>query len=87
VLATPTSLLSPNSLDILLVLGFAAAVIGGLESMVGAVVGGLILGLGVTFIANYVGSTLVFLSAFVFLIIILLVKPAGLISGKRSRNA
>jgi branched-chain amino acid transport system permease protein len=87
VLATPTSLLSPNSLDILLVFGFAAAVIGGLESMVGAVVGGLILGLGVTFIANYFGSTLVFLSAFVFLIIILLVKPAGLISGKRSRNA
>jgi branched-chain amino acid transport system permease protein len=55
--------------------------------MLGAVVGGLILGLGVTFIANYVGSTLVFLSAFVFLIIILLVRPAGIISGKRSRNA
>jgi len=87
VLATPNSLLSPNSLDILLVLGFAAAVIGGLESMLGAVVGGLILGLGVTFIANYVGSTLVFLSAFVFLIIILLVRPSGIISGKRSRNA
>jgi branched-chain amino acid transport system permease protein len=87
VLATPNALLSPNSLDILLVLGFAAAVIGGLESMLGAVVGGLILGLGVTFIANYVGSTLVFLSAFVFLIIILLVRPSGIISGKRSRNA
>ena len=87
VLATPTSLLSPNSLDILLVFGFVAAVIGGLESMLGAVVGGIVLGLGVTFIANYVGSTLVFLSAFVFLIIILLVKPAGIISGKRSRNA
>jgi branched-chain amino acid transport system permease protein len=87
VLATPTSLLSPNSLDILLVFGFVAAVIGGLESMVGAVIGGIILGLGVTFIANYVGSTLVFLSAFVFLIIVLLVRPAGIISGKRSRNA
>ena len=87
VLATPTSLLSPNSLDVLLVFGFVAAVIGGLESMLGAVVGGILLGLGVTFIANYVGSTLVFLSAFVFLITILLVKPAGLISGKRSRNA
>jgi branched-chain amino acid transport system permease protein len=87
VLATPTSLLSPNSLDILLVFGFVAAVIGGLESMLGAVIGGIILGLGVTFIANYVGSTLVFLSAFVFLIIVLLVRPAGIISGKRSRNA
>jgi branched-chain amino acid transport system permease protein len=87
VLATPNTLLSPNSLDILLVFGFAAAVIGGLESMLGAVIGGLVLGLGVTFIANYVGSTLVFLSAFVFLIIILLVRPSGIISGKRRRDA
>ena len=52
ILATPTSYLSPNSLDILLVFGFAAAVIGGLESMVGAVVGGLVLGLVVTFVSN-----------------------------------
>jgi branched-chain amino acid transport system permease protein len=87
ILATPTSYLSPNSLDILLVFGFAAAVIGGLESMVGAVVGGVVLGLGVTFVANYVSTSLIFPTAFVFLIIILLVRPSGIVSGKRSRRA
>ena len=87
ILATPTSYLSPNSLDILLVFGFAAAVIGGLESMVGAVVGGLVLGLGVTFVSNYVSTSLIFPTAFVFLIIILLVRPSGIVSGKRSRRA
>ena len=87
ILATPTSYLSPNSLDILLVFGFAAAVIGGLESMIGAVVGGLVLGLGVTFVSNYVSTSLIFQTAFVFLIIILLVRPSGIVSGKRSRRA
>lgn len=87
ILATPTSYLSPNSLDILLVFGFAAAVIGGLESMVGAVAGGLVLGLGVTFVSNYVSTSLTFPTAFVFLIIILLVRPSGIVSGKRSRRA
>ena len=87
ILATPTSYLSPNSLDILLVFGFAAAVIGGLESMIGAVVGGLVLGLGVTFVSNYVSTSLIFPTAFVFLIIILLVRPSGIVSGKRSRRA
>ena len=87
ILATPTSYLSPNSLDILLVFGFAAAVIGGLESMVGAVVGGVVLGLGVTFVSNYVSTSLTFPTAFVFLIIILLVRPSGIVSGKRSRRA
>ena len=87
ILATPTSYLSPNSLDVLLVFGFAAAVIGGLESMVGAVVGGLVLGLGVTFVSNYVSTSLIFPTAFIFLIIILLVRPSGIIAGKGSRRA
>ena len=74
-------------LILLLVFGFAAAVIGGLESMVGAVAGGLVLGLGVTFVSNYVSTSLTFPTAFVFLIIILLVRPSGIVSGKRSRRA
>ena len=60
VLVTPTTILSPNSLDLLLVFGFVAAVIGGLESLPGAVVGGLVLGLGVSIVLNYVGTSLVF---------------------------
>lgn len=87
VLVTPTTILSPNSLDLLLVFGFVAAVIGGLESLPGAVLGGLVLGLGVSFVLNYVGTSLVFPSIFVVLIISLIVRPNGLLGSKKVRSA
>lgn len=43
-LITPSTNLSPNTLDLLLIVGFTAAVIGGLTSLVGAVVGGFAIG-------------------------------------------
>src|SRR5215470_12390936 len=43
VLVTPSTFLYPNSMDSIFVYGFTAAVIGGLDSPVGAIVGGLIL--------------------------------------------
>jgi branched-chain amino acid transport system permease protein len=86
-LITSYNFLSPNSLDLLLVFGFIAAVIGGLESMVGAVVGALILGIGLTFILNYIGASLIFISGFVVLILVLLIKPDGVIGVKRGRRA
>lgn len=87
VLVIPTTILSPNSLDLFLVFGFVAAVIGGLESLPGAVLGGLVLGLGVSFVLNYVGTSLVFPSIFVVLIISLIVRPNGLLGSKKVRSA
>ncbi len=43
-LVSPNTFLYPSSMDSIFVLGFTAAVIGGLDSPVGAIVGGLILG-------------------------------------------
>ncbi|MGA1689950.1 MAG: branched-chain amino acid ABC transporter permease, partial [Candidatus Nanopelagicaceae bacterium] len=87
VLITPTEVLSPSSLDVLLVFGFVAAVVGGLESLPGAVLGGMVLGLGVSFILNYVGTTLIFPSVFIVLIIALLFKPNGILGSKKVRSA
>ena len=86
-LVTSSNFLSPYSLDLLLVFGFIAAVIGGLESMVGSVVGALILGIALTFILNYVGTSLVFIGGFVVLIVVLLVKPDGIMARGRARRA
>ena len=86
-LITPTTYLSPNSLDLLLVSGFVAAVIGGLESLVGAVVGGLVLGIGFAFILQYIGASVTFLAAFMILIMVLIVKPSGLMGKSGGRNA
>lgn len=81
--------LSPDSLDfsLLLVFGFIAAVIGGLESLIGAVVGGLLLGLVLAFVLTYISGSLVFIAAFVVLILVLLLRPSGLIGAKRGRRA
>ena len=86
-LVTSYNFLSPYSLDLLLVFGFIAAVIGGLESMVGSVIGALVLGIGLTFILNYIGTSLVFIGGFVVLIAVLLVKPDGIMARGKTRRA
>jgi hypothetical protein len=52
-------LVHPSYMDGVVVYGFVAAVLGGLDSPVGAVVGGLILGLSLSLVSGYVGSELV----------------------------
>jgi len=86
-LNTSNNFLTPYSLDLLLVFGFIAAVVGGLESMVGAVVGALVLGIGLTFILNYVGTSLVFIGGFAVLILVLLIKPDGIMAKGKGRRA
>jgi branched-chain amino acid transport system permease protein len=86
-LVTSNNFLTPYSLDLLLVFGFIAAVIGGLESMVGAVIGALVLGIGLTFILNYVGTSLVFIGGFTVLLLVLLIKPDGIMAKGKGRRA
>jgi branched-chain amino acid transport system permease protein len=80
---------SPESFEfsLLLVFGFVAAVIGGIESLVGAVLGGLTLGIILAFILMYVGGSLVFFAAFLILILVLLLRPHGIIGVKGGRRA
>lgn len=86
-LVTSNNFLSPYSLDLLLVFGFIAAVIGGLESMVGAVIGAIVLGIGLTVILNYIGTSLVFIGGFTVLILVLLIKPDGIMAKGKGRRA
>ena len=80
---------APESFEfsLLLVFGFVAAVIGGIESLVGAVVGSLTLGIILAIILTYVGSSLVFIAAFFILILVLLLRPQGIIGVKGGRRA
>ncbi len=57
-------------------------VLGGLGSLVGSVVGGLILGVGESLTAFYVGSEWSPTIAFVLLLVILVLKPEGLFGNK-----
>ena len=80
------SLVHPAYMDSVVVFGFVAAVLGGLDSPVGAVVGGLVLGLTLSYVSGYVGSELVALAALVILMVVLLVRPGGLFSSAAARR-
>ena len=80
-MAAPTVFLDPNMMLIVLIYGFAAAVLGGIDSPVGAVVGGLLLGVAINLLSRYVdfvGSDLRLPAALAILLLVLLVRPAGL---------
>ena len=61
--------------------GFTAAVIGGIGSIPGAMVGGLVVGLGESYSTGYLpqGSTFQNLYVFAFLIVVILLRPSGLL--------
>ncbi len=88
VLVAPKIFLSPNMMDAPLVYGFAAAVIGGLDSPVGAVAGGLAIGLVTSYVGGWsvLGPSLEVLGVFVLLIVVLMVRPEGLFSGIKPRR-
>jgi branched-chain amino acid transport system permease protein len=80
-------IVSPSFMDGLIVYGFVAAVLGGLDSPVGAVVGGLLVGLLLAYVSQYVDKNLVDISALVVLVVVLLVRPGGLFSSSTARRA
>jgi branched-chain amino acid transport system permease protein len=85
-LVTPSTFLYPNSMDAIFVLGFTAAVIGGLESPIGAVVGGLILGVLLSYVGGYLGSDLVEIAGLAALVAVLMLRPGGLFSSSSVRR-
>jgi branched-chain amino acid transport system permease protein len=84
-LVAPTSSFGPYFMDLVLVYAFTAAVIGGLESPVGALIGGLITGLTISYVGGYLGSGLEPLGALVLLMVSLMARPEGLFSRPPAR--
>lgn len=80
-LTAPSVFLDPNMMQAVLIYAFAAAVLGGIDSPVGAVVGGLVLGVGLNLLGAYVdfvGADLRLPAALLVILVVLLVRPAGL---------
>ena len=85
-LAAPTSSFSPYYMDLFFVYGFTAAVIGGLESPVGALIGGLIAGLCISYVGGYLGSGLEPLGALALLMVALMARPEGIFARPPARR-
>jgi branched-chain amino acid transport system permease protein len=86
VLAAPLTLLYPDMGFAFFIKGFAAAVLGGLTSLPGAILGGLLVGIVEALAGGYIASSLIEVSGFVVIMVVLLVMPQGLVSIGRLRR-
>jgi branched-chain amino acid transport system permease protein len=89
-LIAPINLLTPSMMQAVLLYAFAAAVLGGLGSPVGAVVGGLGLGVALNLLGTYVDFVTPELKlplALGILLTVLLVRPWGLFGTPAVRRA
>lgn len=82
-LVVPTLFLSPTFMELVTVKAFAAAVLGGFGSLPGAVVGGFLLGVIENIFGFYVSTALKSTFVFLFIVVILYLKPAGLFGVKK----
>jgi branched-chain amino acid transport system permease protein len=90
VMAAPSLFLEPNMMQTVLLYAFAAAVLGGMDSPAGAVVGGLALGVLLNLAGTYVhwiGGELRLATSLAVILAVLLVRPAGLFGRVAVRRA
>lgn len=78
ILVAPVATLDPTMMWDPLIKGFAAAVLGSLESLPGAVIGGLLLGLVENLFGYYVSLEFKSIVAFGIIMLVLFVRPSGL---------
>lgn len=64
------------------ILGFAAAIIGGFTSLPGAVLGGLIIGIVENLVGLFISSRAISVAPFVAIMLVLMLRPQGLLGGK-----
>ena len=88
-LTAPSVFLDPTMMQAILIYAFAAAVLGGIDSPIGAVVGGLLLGVGLNLIGAYidfVGADLRLPAALLVILVVLLLKPGGIFASRHVRR-
>lgn len=85
VLITPEYQLDPTTLTIFSIGAFSGVVLGGLESLGGALLGSLTVGVVFTYITYSVGSTWIYPVSLVVVMVVLLVRPYG-IFGRRLKR-
>jgi branched-chain amino acid transport system permease protein len=81
ILASPIYFLSPSLMTTVLIYAFAAATLGGFDSPGGAIIGGLVMGIGENLAVTYIswlGSDLKVAVPLLTIIVVLMIRPTGL---------
>jgi branched-chain amino acid transport system permease protein len=88
ILVAPRILLEPNMMQGVIIYAFAAAVLGGIDSPVGAIVGGVLLGVVLALIGAYLPALadLRLALSLLLIVILLLVRPSGLFGQHQARR-
>jgi branched-chain amino acid transport system permease protein len=82
----PVLVLTPFAGASVIVKAFAIVIIGGFGNMQGTILAGILVGLIEAFTVQYLGSGLIDLVVFVLLLLMLAVRPTGLIAERREEN-
>jgi branched-chain amino acid transport system permease protein len=77
-MVAPTVFLDPNMMSGILLYAFASALLGGINNPLGAVAGGFLVGVIEDLFGFYIDNELRFSAALVLIVVVLLVRPAGL---------
>jgi branched-chain amino acid transport system permease protein len=85
-LIAPATFLEPDTMNLVLIRAFAAAVLGGFTSLPGAMVGGLLLGVLENLVAGYIATELKSAFAFALIVLVLAIRPAGLLGRVMTRR-
>ena len=88
-MVAPILLLEPNMMQTIIIYAFAAAVLGGIESPLGAVIGGFVVGITVNLAGAYipgVGGDLQLAVGFAIIIAVLVLRPNGLLGRAATRR-
>jgi len=86
VLMAPIIYVSPGMMGEILIKGYVAAVFGGLYSFRGAVIGALLIGVAENLAGGYLGSHYKTSTAFVMIVVLLALRPQGLIGIQQRRE-
>ncbi|MBB5216689.1 branched-chain amino acid ABC transporter permease [Parapusillimonas granuli] len=80
-LIAPKILITPD-IGHIAILAFAAAIVGGISSIPGAVVGGFIIGVAENLVGLFISTNAIVVAPFLAIMIVLIVRPQGILGGK-----
>ncbi|GAB1577344.1 branched-chain amino acid ABC transporter permease [Bordetella petrii] len=80
-LITPKILITPD-IGHIAILAYAAAIVGGINSVPGAVLGGFVIGIAENLVGLFISTNAIVVAPFVAIMVVLLLRPQGLLGGK-----